>query len=235
MNNKISCLIVDDEPIARKGLENYVRQTSFLELKGTCGDAFQLDGRIKNEKIDLLFLDIQMPRLTGLDYIKGLSDPPKVIFTTAYTEYAVQGFELDVLDYLLKPISKERFDKACLKAKEYFDYKTSGPAKAEYIFVKTEGKFEKLFFSEIIYVEAMENYLSIFTTNKKRLIILSTFKSFLQSLPPEKFLQTHKSYIVAVDHVTGMDGNHIMMDQVQIPLARKNKQRVIDFLKKRNP
>ena len=234
MNNTISCLIVDDEPIARKGLESYVRQTSFLELKGTCEDVFQLDDRIKNEKIDLLFLDIQMPRLTGLDYIKGLSDPPKVIFTTAYTEYAVQGFELDVLDYLLKPISKERFDKACMKAKEYFEYKSSAPAKAEYIFVKTEGKFEKLFFNEIIYVEAMENYLSIFTANKKRLIILSTFKSFLQSLPPGKFLQTHKSYIVAVDRVTGMDGNHILMDQVQIPLARKNKQRVIDFLKMRN-
>src|SRR5438874_2522605 len=112
MNRTISCLVVDDEPIARNGLENYVRQTGFLDLKGGCEDAFQLDDRLKKERIDLLFLDIQMPQLTGLEYIRQLSDPPKVIFTTAHAEYALQGFELDVLDYLLKPISKERFDKA---------------------------------------------------------------------------------------------------------------------------
>src|SRR5882757_272614 len=162
MNKKISCLIVDDEPVARKGLESYTHQIAFLDLKGTCEDAFQLDDRIKNERIDLLFLDIQMPQLTGLEYIKQVSEPPKVIFTTAHAEYALQGFELDVLDYLLKPISKERFNKACLKVKDYFDFKSAAPAKTEFIFVKAEGKFEKLYFSEILYVEAMENYLSIF-------------------------------------------------------------------------
>jgi two-component system, LytTR family, response regulator len=230
MGKSISCLIVDDEPIARKGLESYVRHIGFLDLKDTCEDAFQLDERLKKEKIDLLFLDIQMPQLTGLEYIKQLSDPPKIIFTTAHAEYALQGFELDVLDYLLKPISKERFEKACLKAKDYFEFKSAAAGKPEFIFVKAEGKFEKIYFSEIIYVEAMENYLSIFTTNKKRLIVLSTLKSFLLTLPPEKFVQTHKSFIVAADGVTGIEGNSLFVGQVQIPIARKNKQRVMDFL-----
>jgi two-component system LytT family response regulator len=230
MNKKISCLIVDDEPIARKGLESYVRQIGFLDLKGVCEDAFHLDDRVKQDRIDLLFLDIQMPHLTGLEYIKRLTDPPKVIFTTAYAEYALQGFELDVLDYLLKPISRERFEKACLKAKDYFDLKLVTNLKPEFIFVKTAGKFEKLYFSEIIYVEAMENYLSIFTNDKRRLIVLSTLKSFLLALPSEYFLQTHKSFIVAVDRVTGIDGNCVLMGQVQIPVARKNKQRVMELL-----
>jgi len=207
MNKTISCLVVDDEPIARRGLENYVRQAGFLDLKGSCEDAFQLDDRLKKEKVDLLFLDIQMPQLTGLEYIKQLSDPPKVIFTTAHAEYALQGFELDVLDYLLKPISKERFDKACWKAKDYFDFKSAASQSKDFIFVKAEGRFEKLYFSEIMYVEAMENYLSIITTNKKRLIVLSTLKSFLLTLPPEKFMQTHKSFIIAVDQVTRIEGN----------------------------
>jgi two-component system LytT family response regulator len=230
MNKKISCLIVDDEPIARKGLESYVSQIGFLDLRGVCEDAFHLDDRVKQERIDLLFLDIQMPNLTGLEYIKRLTNPPKVIFTTAHAEYALQGFELDVLDYLLKPISKERFEKACLKAKDYFDFKSAANTKPEFIFVKTAGKFEKLYFSEIIYVEAMENYLSIFTNDNRRLIVLSTVKSFLLTLPSKYFLQTHKSFIVAVDRVTGIDGNCVLMGQVQIPVARKNKQHVMRLL-----
>jgi DNA-binding LytR/AlgR family response regulator len=232
MIKTISCLIVDDEPIARKGLENYVRQTGFLDLKDSCEDAFQLDDRLKKERVDLLFLDIQMPQLTGLEYIKRLSDPPKVIFTTAHAEYALQGFELDVLDYLLKPISKERFDKACWKARDYFDFKSAASLSKDFIFVKAEGKFEKLYFNEIMYVEAMENYLSIFTTNKNRLIVLSTLKSFLLSLPPEKFVQTHKSFIIAVDRVSRIEGNSLVIGEVQIPVARKNKQHVMEFLVK---
>ena len=119
--NKISCVITDDEPFARKGLQGYVEKTGFLELKGICEDAFQLSNLLQEQPIDLLFLDIQMPHMTGIELVKALTKPPKVIFTTAFEQYALQGFELDVMDYLLKPISYDRFLKAALKARDYFE------------------------------------------------------------------------------------------------------------------
>src|SRR3984885_8551794 len=176
--NKITCIITDDEPFARKGLQGYVEKIGFLDLKGVCEDALQLSEmlRSRNSGIDLLFLDIQMPHLTGIEFIKALSNPPKVIFTTAFEQYALQGFELDVMDYLLKPISYERFLKAAWKARDYFalrEEKSNTPV--PYFFAKSNGKLEKIIFDEILFIEGMENYAAIYFENKK-IIIHTTIK-----------------------------------------------------------
>src|ERR1700712_431040 len=157
--NNITCIITDDEPFARKGLQGYVEKIGFLDLKGVCEDALQLSDMLQRQPVDLLFLDIQMPHITGVDFIRALSRPPKVIFTTAYEQYALQGFELDVLDYLLKPISNERFLKAAWKAQEYFaSRELKSGSSVPYMFAKANGKLEKINFDEILFIEGMENY-----------------------------------------------------------------------------
>src|ERR1700761_9622869 len=209
--NNISCIITDDEPFARKGLQGYIEKIGFLDLKGTCEDAIQLSDMLQQQPVDLLFLDIQMPHITGIEFIRALSKPPKVIFTTAYEQDALQGFELDVMDYLLKPISYERFLKAAWKARDYFALRESAPATVAaaanpYIFVKVNGKLEKINFDEILFIEGMENYVAIHLPGKK-LITHSTIKSLLEKLPPGQFIQTHKSFIVAINKVETIEGN----------------------------
>src|ERR1700749_5096918 len=146
MSDKISCIITDDEPFARKGLQGYVEKIDFLDLKGTCEDALQLSNMLQKEPVDLLFLDIQMPHITGVEFLRALRNPPKVIFNTAFEHYAIEGFELDVMDYLLKPIPYERFLKAAFKARDYFALKQQPDTVAPYIFVKANGKLEKISF-----------------------------------------------------------------------------------------
>src|ERR1700744_5554973 len=180
--NKITCIITDDEQFARKGLQGYVEKLDFLELKGVCEDALQLSSMLRQQSVDLLFLDIQMPHLTGIELIKALPDPPKVIFTTAYEQYALQGFELDVLDYLLKPISYERFFKAAWKAHDYFAPRGEKANEVvPYMFAKSNGKLEKINFDEILFIEGMENYAAIYLEGRK-IIIHTTFKALLEKL-----------------------------------------------------
>src|SRR6201985_940811 len=205
--NNISCIITDDEPFARKGLQGYVEKIGFLDLKGVCEDALQLSDMLQRQPVDLLFLDIQMPHITGVDFIRALSNPPKVIFTTAFEQYALQGFELDVIDYLLKPISYDRFLKAAWKARDYFALRENKTIDASnpYMFGKANGKLEKINFDEILFIEGMENYAAIHLDNKK-LVIHSTIKALLEKLPTGQFIQTHKSYIAAINKVDSIDG-----------------------------
>ena len=140
MSDKISCIITDDEPFARKGLQGYVEKIDFLDLKGSCEDALQLSNMLQQQPVDLLFLDIQMPHITGVEFLRALRNPPKVIFTTAFEHYAIQGFELDVMDYLLKPISYDRFLKAAWKARDYFALREQSTNSAPYLFVKSNGR-----------------------------------------------------------------------------------------------
>jgi len=219
--NNISCIITDDEPFARKGLHGYVEKTGFLDLKGVCEDALQLSDMLQRQPVDLLFLDIQMPHITGVDFIKALSNPPKVIFTTAFEHYALQGFELDVMDYLLKPISYERFLKAAWKARDYFALRESAPAApaAPYIFIKANGRLEKVSFDEILFIEGMENYVAIHLPGKK-LITHSTIKSLVEKLPRGQFLQTHKSFIVAISKVETIEGNTLSIQKHQVPISK---------------
>jgi DNA-binding LytR/AlgR family response regulator len=219
---KISCIITDDEPMARKGLENYVQKIPFLQLVAVCEDAIQLNHFLQEQKVDLLFLDIEMPYLSGIELLKTLKDPPKVIFTTAYENYAVQGFELDVLDYLLKPVSFERFLKAANKAADYF---TSRQQTApDYLFIKADGRLEKIFFHDVISVEALENYVAIHTPAKKW-ITHATLKSVQAMLP--NFIQPHKSWLVNSEHITAVEGNIIYCGIQQIPVSKYQKEEVL--------
>jgi two-component system, LytTR family, response regulator len=225
--NNISCIITDDEPFARKGLQGYIEKIDFLDLQGVCEDALQLSNYLQKQPIDLLFLDIQMPHITGIEFIRALSNPPKVIFTTAFEQYALQGFELDVLDYLLKPISYERFLKAAWKARDYFALREEKNSPViPYMFAKANGKLEKINFNEILFIEGMENYAAIHFENKK-LIIHTTIKALLEKLPSQQFIQTHKSYIVAIDKVETIEGNTIYIQKHQVPISKYLRETVL--------
>src|SRR5688572_7243270 len=169
--------------MARKGLQGYIDKIDFLELVAVCENALELNSILKQQPVDLLFLDIEMPYMTGIEFMKNLPSPPKIIFTTAYDKYAIQGFELEVLDYLLKPISFERFMKAANKAYDHFKMnKAAGNAEADHLFVKADNKLEKIRFDEILFIEALENYIGIYTADKK-VITHSTMKALQEKLP----------------------------------------------------
>jgi DNA-binding LytR/AlgR family response regulator len=226
MKNKISCVITDDEPLARKGLRGYVEKIDFLELRGVFEDAFQLSEFIRTNPVDLLFLDIQMPDFTGIEFLKTLKNPPKVIFTTAFEQYAIEGFELEIMDYLLKPISYERFLKAALKAKAYWGSKNQSDSHMDYLFVKVDGKLEKIAFSEVLFIEGMENYVAIHLSNKK-LVTHMTIKALVEKLPKNNFARTHKSYLVAIDKVKSIEGNTLFIGNHKIPISKYLKNEVL--------
>ena len=225
MNDKIKCIITDDEPFARKGLQGYIEQIDFLELKGTCENALELNSLLKKEPVDLLFLDIEMPYVTGIDFLKNITGAPQVIFTTAYEKYALQGFELEVLDYLLKPISFERFMRAANKA---FDHFKKIPATGEdYIFVKADSKLEKIHFADILFIQALENYVAIYTKEKKVITHL-TLKMLQDKLPPGAFIQPHKSYVVAIGKINSIEGNILHVLHHQVPISKYQKEDIME-------
>lgn len=225
--SNITCIITDDEPFARKGLQGYVEKTGFLDLKGVCEDTLQLSDLLQKQPADLLFLDIQMPHITGIDFIKALAKPPKVIFTTAFEQYAIQGFELDVMDYLLKPISYERFLKSAWKARDYFASRDrSNTILPSYIFIKVNGKLEKVNFDEILFIEGMENYVAIHLANKK-LITHSTIKALLDKLPRGEFIQSHKSFVAAINKIDTIEGNILHIKQHQVPVSKYLRDAVL--------
>ncbi len=250
---KINALIVDDEPIARAGMEEYAADVSFLNIVGTCDSAVKAYEFVASGKADLLFLDIQMPRLTGLDFLKTLKNPPMVILTTAYPQYALEGFALDVLDYLVKPIPFDRFLKAVNKAKELFDLKqnhaqmsqnhvktsengvyTEGSLPtigSDYFFIKTDSKYERIQFSDVLFVESMQNYVVIHTINAKHTVYL-TLKSVETYLPPTQFLKVQKSFIVALAKIEGIEGSDVLIGKHRIPISRQDKDSVLDVILK---
>lgn len=226
MSGNISCIITDDEPFARKGLQGYVEKIDFLDLKGSCEDALQLSNMLQQHPVDLLFLDIQMPHITGVEFLRALRNPPKVIFTTAFEHYAIQGFELDVMDYLLKPISYDRFLKAAWKARDYFALREPSTNSVPYLFIKSNGRLEKIIFSDILFIEGMENYVAIFLENKK-IIAHCTIKSLLEKLPAKRFIQSHKSYVVAIDKINSIEGNTLHVQSYQVPVSKYLREEVL--------
>ncbi|MEX6690327.1 response regulator [Danxiaibacter flavus] len=227
MSEVIKCIITDDEPFARKGLQGYIEKIDFMQLVGVCENAVELNSLLKKEKVDLLFLDIEMPYVTGIEFLKSIANPPKVIFTTAYEKYAVQGFDLEVLDYLLKPISFERFMKAANKAFDYFNNQHTNAAQREYIFVKADNKLEKIHFADILFVEALENYVAIYTSERK-IISHLTLKMLQETLPATAFIQPHKSYMVAVDKINSIEGNMLNVQQHKVPISKYQKEEVME-------
>jgi DNA-binding LytR/AlgR family response regulator len=211
----INTIIVDDEPLALDVLETYIEKMPDINLVKRCSNAFEANDALKNHDIDLMFLDIQMPQLTGIDFLKTLTDPPLVIFTTAYSNYAIEGFELNATDYLLKPISLERFMKAANKAIDQIELKRKeGASHVEigdsenFIFVKADKKFVKVNFNEVLYIEGLKDYV-IIRTEKGRVITLQTMKSLEDKLPSKIFRRIHRSYIVNIGKVEAILGNMV--------------------------
>lgn len=211
----INTIIVDDEPLALDVLETYIEKMPDLHLVKRCNNAFEATEALKEFDIDLMFLDIQMPQLTGIDFLKTLSDPPLVIFTTAYSNYAIEGFELNATDYLLKPISLERFIKASNKAVEQIELRRKETAATvevnspeDFTFVKADKKYVKVKFSEVLYIEGLKDYV-IIRTEKGRVITLQTMKSLEEKLPQKMFKRIHRSYIVNIDQVEAILGNMV--------------------------
>lgn len=224
---KLSCLIVEDEPIARKGMEEYVHDTSFLTLLGTCENAFKAGEFLRQHSVDLMLLDIQMPGLTGIEFLRSLENPPLVIFTTAHPNYALESYELAVIDYLIKPIVFERFSKAVQKAFEFHSLRSSThDPTANYFFIKCDRVYEKVLHAEVLYIEAMQNYCIVHTATRK-LITYITLSALEAKLPQPSFLRIHKSYIVSIEKITALDGNDVSLGSVQLPISRTLKPDVL--------
>lgn len=210
----LNVLIVDDEPLALDVLETYISQMPELNLVQRCANALEANEALKNHEIDLMFLDIQMPQLTGIDFVKTLTRPPMVVFTTAYPNYAIQGFDLNALDYLLKPISLERFMKSVNKAMEQHELllrenHNNHPSDGmDFFFVKADKKLVKVNFEDILYIEGLKDYV-IIRLHQGRVITLQTMKSLEEKLPFGRFKRIHRSYIVAMDKITAIEGNMV--------------------------
>lgn len=233
----INCIIIDDEPLARTGLKEYIADIDFLNLVGEYDNALSATEMIGSGTVHLIYLDIQMPKITGLDFFKTLKDPPAVIFTTAYPQYALDGFEVNALDYLVKPISFDRFLKAAMKAKEFYEVRQKNKtaleteATPEYFFIKADNKLVKILFNDILFVEALQNYVTIHTSTKKYISYL-TFKSVEDYLPANRFIKVHKSYIIAASKIDSIDGNEIRLGEYRVPISRGLKDEVTEKLLK---
>ena len=232
---KIKCIIVDDEPVARKILSEFIEEINYLELIAKVDNPLKVGAVLSEQVTDLIFLDINMPKMTGVEFLRSSTSLPPVILTTAYGEYALEGFEWNVLDYLVKPFSFERFLKACNRAKEYLELKKikDGSSKNEtgYFYVKSNGRIEKIMYDELIYVEARQNYV-LLHTESKNLIVYLTLKAIEENLPAEVFLRIHKSTIINTNKIMNIEGNLINMGTVQTVISQSLYEPVLEKLLK---
>jgi len=224
------CIIVDDEPPATRILENYIGKVSFLEKAGVFNDALKALEFLNTQTVDVIFLDIQMPQLTGLQLSRIISKDIKVIFTTAYPDFALEGFELNAVDYLLKPIAFERFYQAVSKLNtEQKSEAVKNNSSSDFIFIKTDGKnkFQKLFLDEILYVESLQNYVCIHTL-KQQIITHSSLKNVIESLPEKDFIQIHKSFVVALKQIESTDSFSVFINTKELPIGATYKDAFFD-------
>ncbi len=232
---KIKCIAIDDEPLALQQISSYIQKTPFLELVGQFESAFQALDYLSSNQVDLMFLDINMPDFNGLDFAKSLSNKPKIILTTAYSEYALEGFRIDALDYLLKPIPYTVFLKSVNKAKDWFQMKadpTSESAEAA-IYVKSEGKTVKVRISEILYVESANEYIKINLDNKDSITTLKRLKDFEDELPAEQFLRIHRSLIVNTKKIKAIERFRVIMNNnFPIPVGELYRDQFQAFVDK---
>lgn len=230
----MTCIIVDDEPLARQGMEMNIGQVSFLQLQGSFSNALAASDFLRNNEVDLMFLDINMPELSGLDFLKSLRDAPLVIFTTAYPQYALESYELDAIDYLVKPIRIERFLKAVNKAENQLkllqqkdDHGYIDKIEDDFIFIKAERRYFKVHFKEILYIEGLKDYVVIYTADNK-IITPMNVKTITAQLPASIFARVSKSYIINVKHITSLDNELIYLAGNEIPLGQSYRD---DFIK----
>lgn len=232
-NQILRCLVVDDESIAREGIIEYIEKLDFLSLAGMCSSAMEATEFLKSNEIDLMFLDIQMPHLSGLDFLESLTNPPLTIFTTAYSEYALDGFRLQVVDYLLKPISFKRFFQACLKAQELVTLRSQGETENSNMFVRQGDSFVRVVWMDILYVESMQNYVKLHFRDKT-LTIYQTMISLEEMLPKDAFFRIHKSYLVNILHIDLITGNKLLIDNHELPISRQRKEDLLNTVVYKN-
>jgi DNA-binding LytR/AlgR family response regulator len=223
------CLIVDDEPLAQQVMEEFAGRVPFLEVAGKCGSATEAIEVLRNTPVDLILLDIHMPRLSGLDFISSLHNPPQFILVTAYSEYALQGFNVNATDYLMKPVPFERFLKAVNKAYELFRLKNkvasnTDAAVQKYMLIKSGYQTVKVMLDSILYIEGLKDYVKIHTDGKKPILTLLTMKGLIATLPPARFIRIHKSYIVATDRITTISRNRVMIGEKWIPVGENFRE-----------
>ncbi len=228
----IKCLVIDDEPLARECIMKYIHEVDFLELTGTGSNPMELSEILGKTSVDLIFLDIQMPVMSGIEFIRMSKKLPMVILTTAYPSYALESYELNVLDYLVKPITFNRFFKSVIKAKDQFllqNQNTSPSLTIDtdvYFFIKCNNKYEKIYFDEILYVQAMQNYVIIYTQEDKFITLLS-LKTVAQNLESNMFIQVHKSYIISIPKISSLENHEITINTTKIPISRSLRKDVV--------
>ncbi len=234
-NNIIRCLIVDDEPPAREIIRRYIEQVPTLRLAGECANAIQAFTLLQQRPVDLLFLDIRMPQLNGNDFLKTLKKQPKVIFTTAYSEYALEGYELDAIDYLMKPVPFDRFLKAVNKAYQQVDLKRDIPVATEekknesFVYFRADRKMVKVMLQDIFYIESMKDYVKVFTSNGT-IITKQSISSVEAMLPEKNFIRTHRSFIVSLDKIKSFTSELIEISTTEIPVGKLYRNGVMKVL-----
>lgn len=233
---KIRCLLVDDEPPALKVMASYISNIKGLEIVSQCKNAIEALDVLHQNAVDVIFLDIKMPKLIGTEFLKNLSHPPKVIFVTAYRDYAVEGYELDAVDYLVKPVSFERFFKAITKLKRLMGQETVSTA-VEYkgnadafVYLKVDRDMKKIFVNDIVYIESWKDYVKLFLTNGKNLLARQSISAMENLLSDHKFLRVHRSYMVSLNKISGYNGLSVLLDAKEIPIGRLYKQAVLERL-----
>lgn len=233
MNRKFSCIVIDDEPLARQGVKLHIADTDLLDFKAEFGNAIKAGEYLATNDIDIIFLDIQMPGLTGLEFLRLIPNKSMVILTTAYPQYALEAFELEVIDYLLKPIKFDRFFKAVTKAIDVINLKATGISELEHnpetdIYIKSDRKYIKLSYDEIKYIKGLKDYVIVHTDKGKYITALNV-KTILNKLPAERFARVSKSYIINIDRIASVDIDTIYLGEEEIPLGNSYKD---SFLKK---
>lgn len=228
---KINCIAIEDEPLALKKISEYIGQIEYLNLLEAFNNAVDAIGFLKKNPVDLIFLDIRMKKLSGIEFLEALQTKPKVIITSAYDEFALKGYELDVADYLLKPFSFDRFIKSVEKVYNQLDVKANNNS-TDYIFVKTESRIEKISIRDILYIQGMKDYLQIHTTDRK-IMTLQTFRNILEILPPTDFIRVHNSYIVSISRIETIERNRIRIGKELIPISDSYKETFYGILKEK--
>ena len=233
---KLRCLLIDDEPPALKILASYISNINGLEIVGQCKNALEALDVLNQRTVDVIFLDIKMPKILGTEFLKNLSHPPKVIFVTAYRDYAVEGYELDAVDYLVKPVSFERFFKAITKLNRMMgketisasiDYKSNPEA---FVYLKVDKDMKKIFVNDIVYIESWKDYIKLFLVNGKNLIVKQTITAMENLLSEHKFMRVHRSYMVSINKISGYNGISVQLETKEIPIGRLYKQVVMEKL-----